>query len=93
MLYWQQNLYSLFSLSSFFSLPDHSQKVKNQELTKCLGISQYHITALTSGARRNSSKWNTHTPTQRSKNSFIFPTTDTNKEIWEEKLEGSHLFE
>lgn len=39
------------------------------------------------------SEINTHTPTHRSKNSFIFPTTDTNKEIWEEKLEGSHLFE
>lgn len=53
-----------FSLAYLISILGHSQKVKNQEFTKFPAISQYHITALTSGARGNSSKSNTHTPTQ-----------------------------
>lgn len=70
--------------------------VRNQEVSKFLRISSLsHLGSNKWWVEENSDKSNSHTPYTVKRISFIFffPSTDSNEEIWREKLEGSHLFE
>lgn len=58
------------------------------------GYPHCHITALTSGKQEEIQTSQTPTPsTQLKEFPSFFSSTDSNEEIWWEKLEGSHLFE